>query len=172
MDITREDLKKTESWAVLIPAILLIIALFFWLGMSNAEHEAQKEIRKAKRAVDAASEIIELKRNSNIDLSDGADKREFETVSSFIECARNAGIPTSSMKKLSGEQPKTLKGGRKEYQEVIEVTNVRMEQLGKFIDYGETNFKSLDCTDITITPSPNKNSVDRWNATVHFKHIK
>ena len=172
MEITSEDLKKPQSWAIITPVILLLVALFFWYGMSKAENAANRELILAKRAVTAANEIIEIKRTSNIDLTGGLGKREFETVSSFIECAKAAGIPPVSMKKLSGEQPKTLRDGRKEYQEGIDLSNIRIEQLGKFIDFAESNFISLNCTDITITPSPNKSSEDRWNATAQFKHIK
>ena len=172
MDITKEDFKKPQTWAFLIPAILLVAALFCWLSMNSAASAANKEIKNAIIATEAANGIIEIKRKSNIDLSDGAGKREFETVSSFIECAEASGITASSMKKLSGEQPKTLRGGQKEYREVIEITNIRIEQLGKFIDFAETNFESLDCTDISISPSANKSSKDRWNAVVQFRHIK
>ncbi len=172
MDITKDDFKKPETWAILTPALLLIVAMFFWFSMNKAANAAEKEIKNAARATEAANGIIDIKRKSNIDLDGNAGKREFETVSSFIECAQAAGIASSNMKKLSGEQPKTLRNGQKEYREVIEISNIRIEQLGKFIDFAESNFLSLDCTDISISPSANKSSKDRWSAVVQFKHIK
>ena len=172
MEFTREDLKKVETWIILVPAILLFAGLITMYSCHQAKTRAIAKVNTAEKVVKSIKELQELSQGAKIDLSKGSTKKEFETVNSMIECAKAAKIPALKIKRISGDKPKKLKDGKMEFRESFELNDVRMQQIGLFIDFAERNFESLICTNIAITPSANKSEKDQWNTTVQFEHIK
>ncbi len=172
MEINRESLKKTETWMVLAPALLLLLGVVVMFNMHSARAMAETKVKTAKKVVTNANEIIKISQEARLSLSGSAGKEQFETVESMKKCAEIARIPENSIPRISGDKGKLLRDGREILRERVELNNVRMEQIGMFIDYAETNYESLRCNNIAITPSANKSNKDRWNTTLQFEHIK
>lgn len=172
MEINRETLKKTETWMVLAPVILLLLGLLVMYNTYKVRISTEAKVRSAKKVVENAKELLTLSKQARLNLSGSAAKEQFETVESMNKCAEVARIPEGKINRLTGEKGKTLSDGREVFRERYELNGVRMEQIGSFIDYAETNFESLRCVDIAITPSANKTAKDSWNTTLQFEHVK
>ncbi len=172
MNFTKEDLKKPESWIIIAPVIFLILGLVSTFSLGSAKKQAQSKVTSAKNVVKDGTEILQYTTKFGISLFDEDDKEDFDTITSMIKCAQAARIPKDNIQHIAGEKPKLLRDGKMSYRERFELHNVRIEQIGIFIDFAEKNFNSLVCSNLAITPSANRTSKDRWNTTLEFEHTK
>ncbi len=172
MDINRDDLKKPEFWAIVSPAALLLIGLIVMFNMHSVRADSESKLRTAKKVVTNAKELLQITKKSGFDLMTESNLEDFETLTSMMKCATAAKIPDGNIQHIAGEKPKKQRDGKMLYRERFELHNVRMEQIGLFVDYAENNYNSLSCNSISITPFSNKSNKDRWNTTVQFEHVK
>ncbi len=172
MEINSETFRKSETWAILTPIILLLIAVTMTMGMVDAQKQSVNNIRRAEGIVKDAAEIIKLRQQAAAQGLAEQKVRPFDTVNSALEAATAAGISDTKIYRGSSPTAKRLKDGSLQYRETYKINHVMMYQIASFIDYAERNYESLRCTDVSIVPSPDLKSKDSWDANINFLYIK
>lgn len=166
------ELKKPQSWAIIIPAFLLIWAFMATINMLDKQSDAQSRIQKTRQALQYARSIQGKMREFGDTGIDQSQIKTFDLVTSARKCAKAAAIPIEKLSEGSISAGKKRKDGSVQRNQNYNLKSVRMFQIAKFIDFAEQNYSSLNSSKINIAPSPTKKSKDLWNATITFQYIK
>lgn len=173
MPLDMGTMKKPQTWAVIIPVLLLIWAAEATVSMHGKRATAQNTIRTASQMGGIANDIDIMIKKAGGDASAAAQLEDFDLVTSTLKCAEAAAISPNRLSRGDSSAPKKQKNSTSlQYTENLKLTGVRMMQLAKFIEYAERNFSSLTCDQLSIVPSHGQKTKDTWDVTVTFRYTK
>lgn len=164
----KQNLKNPFLWIVAGSVLLGIWTLFSTASMLDQRQKAQKRGKTCREVLAQAEEIRQhLRRTGN---AAAGDLRTFLGEASARECARAASIPVKTRLQRGESVQKILRSGECQYTETYNLHAVRLVQVALFIDYAETNFTSVDCVYIQLTPA-SATAKDSWDVTVRLRYI-
>ncbi len=170
MDINKEITKDPRFWAVAIPAVLFFWALITTIQMAYAHSALQRQQQITKTTLKDARYVIRVLKASGKDSLSSVQGR-FDSISSAMRCAQAAHIPQSNFAYGETRAPDRQKDGSYLHRETYKISNVKLLQIARFIDYAENNFSNLRCSQVSISPA-RSNKKDAWNATVYFQYLE
>ena len=167
-NIDINTLKKPYAWAIIIPALLFVWAVGSTVTMAGNQKNTNRRLENTEKALNIAEDISNITRKARGRNSAEAMVQKFTFVDSTLKCAKAAGIPKSKVKHINTPRPKHQKKGAAQRSEKCKLNAVLMLQIASFIDYAEQNFSSVHCSQLSISPSPDKKNKDSWDATINF----
>ena len=63
-----------------------------------------------------------------------------------------------------------MKDGSVKHHETYKISNVKLLNAVKFIDYAEREFANVSCIDLKLTALPSKTK-DAWDAIIVFEYL-
>ncbi len=171
MDIDANTFKKPQTWALLAPAILFFVAIFYTGSMASARKDATTAVERTQGVAEDLKTIRKILKSAGVDVTGNSTRKPFDVLTSYIECAKAAHITLSNLQRLSGTAPRKLRNGGYEHVLNYKLNSVLMLQIAQFIDYAESNFEAVNCKMLIIVPSPNKKNIDSWDATIELRHV-
>ena len=167
-----EKLKKPQTWAVIIPALMTLFALYSVVHFFNLRNEAADLNGFAENALIAADNILALHAQFGSSPLTGASARKFTGVDSALECAQNAKITSGRLNQLASTNPEKQRDGTVIHGENYQLNRVNLLQVIQFLDYAERNYAPLSCTNLTFeVPSRGAMSTDNWSAQLNIKYL-
>ena len=168
-----ELLKKSQTWAVIIPALMTLFALYSVFHFYSLQKEADDLTGYAQDARIAADNILAVHAQFGSSPLTGAAARKFTGVDSALECAVNAKIPNGRWKQMSNTNPEKQRDGSVVYGVNYQLNRVNLVQVIQFLDYAEKNYAALNCTNLTLeVPSRGAMSTDNWSAQLNLKYLE
>ena len=161
-------LKKPYAWAVIIPALLFAWAVVSTVTMAANQNETSRRLQNTEKAMDIAVDISNVIRKARGQNPTETILQNFSFVDSTLKCANAAGIHKSKLKDISTPRPKHRKKGDTQRTEKWKLNGVLMLQIASFIDYAEQNFSAVHCSQLSVSPSPDKKNKDSWDTTINF----
>ncbi|MCP4707256.1 MAG: hypothetical protein GY869_01410 [Planctomycetes bacterium] len=168
-----EQLKKPQTWAVVIPAGMTLIALYLVFNFYSLKKEAADFNKYAGNALVATKDILDIHARFGTSPLAGNTAREFIGVDSALECARNAKISSGRWKQLASTNSEKQRDGAVILGENYQLNQVNLLQVIQFLDYAEKNYAALSCTNLTLeVPSRGAMSTDNWSAQLNLKYLE
>ncbi|KPK76310.1 MAG: hypothetical protein AMJ79_07120 [Phycisphaerae bacterium SM23_30] len=168
----QQILKKPQIWAVVIPVLASLLALYATVDALSLRKNARKLIKDADDAAQKADDILTLLDQFGDSRLIGVDSRKFNDVVSARECAAAAGISSTQMERLAGVKSQKQKDGTILQGERYLLQNVSLLQVVQFIDYAERNFSSLNCSFLDLTPIRSAKTKDSWKAQLTLNYLE
>ena len=164
----KQNLKNPCVWVIAVAVLLGIWTLYSTAAMLGQRKIADKRWKTSREVLKQAEEIrLHQHRTGN---AGAGDLRTFQGEASARECAGNASIPVKTRLQRGESVQKTLNSGERQYTETYKLHAVRLVQVALFIDYAETNFTSVDCVHIQLTPA-SVTAQDSWDVTISLRYI-
>ena len=139
------QLKKPQSWAVIIPVVLIIWALGATLGMMDRSAYADTQVASARKTQQVALEIMTRLRQTGGDLSQN-QLQYFDLVVSARQCAEAALIPISKLSQGDSSSGKTRKDGSIQHNQNYQLNSDRVKlvkDINKFDYNSHTRYERL-----------------------------
>jgi len=170
INIDKELLKKLSTWAIVLPVILTLWALYASTKLSAAGSDAKRQLEQTQQVEKSLGKIVELRAQLGGDFSEPTAV-EFDSVVYIRNCARQAGIRETTISRGQTSKPQKQKDNSLLYYETYIIKGVHLVQLARFIDNAERSYSSFTCTQLTITPHTHSNVKDSWDATINFQYM-
>ena len=171
MKIDKETLKQPQTWALLIPSILLIWTITSTHAMVKVGRVAERNAKSARKVHNNAQKIRVILEELGERNVSGAMVGEYDAITSVRDCAKAAMIPESKLSKGESSKPKLQKDGSVLYRDEYRFIGIRLLQLARFIDHAERNYTSVTCTKLSMDDAKGKRK-DSWDATVDLQYYK
>ncbi|MBN1435768.1 MAG: hypothetical protein JW936_01725 [Sedimentisphaerales bacterium] len=164
-----ELFKKPTTWAVLIPAIALLVAIYCTISMLGERKESDILAETADKAFKDARYIIQMTGIANNNTA-GETARYFDGIASARECAAAAVIPEHKLLRVESGSPQAQADGTFLRRETYHLDQVRLTQIAYFIDYAERGYRDLVCTTLTIRKARSRER-DLWDLTATIEYL-
>jgi len=164
----KENLKNPFVWAITIIVLLGVWTLYSTAMLMGQRTKSQKRWKTCREVMQQADEIRQHKRRAGSDATDVV--QTFQGESSARECAQAAEIPVTTRLQQGESIQKRLKTGEYQYTETYKLHAVRLLQIAQFLDYAETNFASVDCVLVDLTPA-SATTVNSWDVTIRLRYV-
>ena len=170
MTLNTETFKKPQTWAIIVPGVLLLWTVIAAGGMLSAGEQAEKSLKVAKEARLHAGRILALESELGGPAATGSSSRALEETGWAVRCAFEAGVPVAKFFQAASARPLGQKDGSKLNHETYKIKGVGIVQIVKFVHSAERNYPSLNCTELVITRA-RSNVKDFWDATADLKYL-
>ena len=168
-----ELFKKPQTWAVIIPALMALFALYSVFHFYSLQKETDDLTGYAEDARITADNILAVHAQFGSSPLTAAAARQFTGVDSALECAQNAKISTGRWKQMANINPENQRDGTIILGENYQLNRVNLLQVIQFLDYAEKNYASLNCTNLTLdVPGRGAMSTDNWSAQLTLKYLE
>ena len=164
----KQNLKNPFVWLLTVIVLLGIWTLYSTASMVSQRQKSQKRWKICQEVLDQADEIRLHQRRTGKDTTDIV--RIFQGESSARECAEAAEIPVTTRLQQGESVQKKLKTGEYQYTETYRLHAVRLLQIAQFLDHAETNFASVDCVLVDLTPA-SATAVNSWDVTIRLRYV-
>ncbi len=164
----KQNLKNPYVWMIGVAILLGIWTLYSTAALLDQRQKADKREKTCREVLKQAEEIQRYQRQAGNAVA--GDLRTFQGEASARECAHAASIPVTTRLQRGESVQKILKSGERQYTETYKLHAVRLVQIALFIDYAETNFTSLECVHIQLTPS-SVTAQNSWDVTITLRYI-
>jgi len=164
----KQNLKNPYVWLIAVAILLGIWTLYSAAAMLDQRQKADKRGKTCREVLKQAEEIQRYQHRAGNAVA--GDLRSFQGEASARECAHAASIPVTTRLQRGESVQKILKSGERRYTETYKLHAVRIVQVALFIDYAETNFTSVDCVHIQLTPA-SVTAKDSWDVTISLRYI-
>jgi hypothetical protein len=163
----KENLKNPFVWIVTVIVLLGVWTLYSTASMMGQRTKSQKRWKTCREVLRQVDEIRLHQRRAGTDVTDVV--RTFQGESSARECAEAAEIPVTTRLQQGESVQKKLKTGEYQYTETYKLHAVRLLQIAQFLDHAETNFASVDCVLVDLTPA-SATAVNSWDVTIRLRY--
>jgi len=168
-----ELLKKPQTWAVIIPTLTILFALYSVFQCLSRKKDAAELNGHTNNALIAADNILALHKQFGSSPLTGVAARNFTGVDSALACSQNAKIPSGRLSRLASTNSENQRDGSILHGENYQLDRVNLLQVIQFIDYAERSYASLSCTNLTLeVPSRGALSTDNWSAQLNLKYLE
>jgi len=165
-----ETFKKPQTWAVIVPCVLLLWAIVAMAQMLSMQEQARKRLDTAREARRNADRIVEIETKLGKVATGEAASRTFNGIDSAVRCAFTAGVPVSKVIRVDVARPQRQKDGSLLNHETYKIKGVDLVRIIKFVHAAERNYPALNCTELIITRA-RSNVRDFWDATADLKYL-
>lgn len=164
----KQNLKNPYVWVIAAAVILATWTLYSTATMLDQKKKAEKRETVCQEVLERAEDIHLYQQKTGKANAD--DLRTFQGEASARECAAAAAIPVATRLERGTSKQNILKSGEWQYTDTYNLRAVRFIQIALFIDYAETNFTSIKCTNIELAPT-GINAKDSWDVSVTLRYI-
>ena len=162
--------KQPRTWAIIVPVILAVWVLGALINMMDHRRQAQNRLNTSEDVIKNARIILNAMEDSGVQAMAVASVEEFKGLASARVCARAGLISESRVVRGMSGDPVQEKNGSIRHRETYKLTNVKLEQIARFVDCAERLFSNVHCSQLTIERTRSKNP-DSWDVTVSFQYL-